>query len=54
MKAVVESQDLAPEQVMVLVSTFTTDSENHENGLEPNNTYEDYKWILTRNSSAEL
>ena len=31
-----------------------TDGENHENGLEPNNTYEDYKWILTRNSSAEL
>ena len=53
-KAEAESRGLAPEQVMVLVSTFTTDGENHENGLEPNNTYEDYKWILTRNSSAEL
>ena len=41
-KAEAESRGLAPEQVMVLVSTFTTDGENHENGLEPNNTYEDY------------
>ena len=44
-KAEAEIRGLAPEQVMVLTSTFTTDGEDHQNGLEPNYTYEDYKWI---------
>ena len=52
-RAEAEARGLAPEQVMVLTSTFTTDSEDHQNGLEPDHTYEDYKWILTRNTSAE-
>lgn len=52
-KAEAEIRGLAPEQVMVLTSTFTTDGEDHQNGLEPNYTYEDYKWILTRNTTAE-
>lgn len=52
-KAEAELRGLAPEQVMVLTSTFTTDGEDHQNGFEPNHTYEDYKWILTRNTSAE-
>lgn len=52
-RAEAEARGLAPEQVMVLTSTFTTDSEDHQNGLEPDYTYEDYKWILTRNTSAE-
>ena len=50
-KAEAEIRGLAPEQVMVLTSTFTTDGEDHQNGLEPNYTYEDYKWILTRNTT---
>lgn len=53
-KAEADSRGLAPEQVIVLTSTFTTDGENHENGLEPKHTYEDYRWILTRASSFEL
>ena len=52
-RAEAKARGLAPEQVMVLTSTFTTDSEDHQNGLEPDHTYEDYKWILTRNTSAE-
>ena len=52
-RAEAEVRGLAPEQVIVLTSTFTTDSEDHQNGLEPDHTYEDYKWILTRGSSAE-
>ena len=52
-RAEAEARGLAPEQVMVLTSTFTTDSEDHQNGLEPDHTYEDYKWILTRNTSVE-
>lgn len=52
-KAEAEARGLAPEQVMVLTSAFETDGEDHQNTLEPNHTYEDYTWILTRNTSAE-
>ena len=52
-KAEAENRGLAPEQVMVLTSTFETDGEDHHNGLEPDHTYEDYLWILTRHTSAE-
>jgi uncharacterized lipoprotein YehR (DUF1307 family) len=44
---------LAPEQVIVLKSTFKTDKEDHQNGLEPDHTYEDFLWILTRGTSAD-
>ena len=53
-KAEAEARGLAPEQVIVLTSTFETDGEDHGTGFEPNQTYEDYKWILTRGSSADL
>ena len=52
-KAEAETRGLAPEQVMVLTSTFVTDKEDHHNGLEPDFTYEDYLWILTRSTSAD-
>ena len=52
-RAEAKARGLAPEQVMVLTSTFTTDSKDHQNGLEPDHTYEDFKWSLTRNTSAE-
>ena len=52
-KAEAELRGLAPEQIMVLTSTFVTDKEDHHNGLEPDFTYEDYKWILTRSTSAD-
>lgn len=52
-KAEAELRGLAPEQVMVLLSEFTTDGEDHHNGLEPDFTYEDYQWILTRHTSVE-
>ena len=47
-KAEAEYLGMEPDQVIVLESTFTTDGENHENGLEPDFTYNNYRWILTR------
>ena len=47
-KAEAETRGMECDHVMVLKCTFTTDGENHENGLEPDYTYEDYGWILTR------
>lgn len=47
-KAEAETRGMDCDHVMVLKCTFTTDGENHENGLEPDYTYEDYGWILTR------
>ena len=52
-KAEADARGLAPEQIIVLTSTFETDGENHENGLEPSFTYEDYTWTLTRESSFD-
>ena len=53
-KAEADARGLAPEEVIVLTSTFETDGENHNNGLNPNYTYEDYTWTLTRDTSAGL
>ena len=50
-KAEADARGLAPEEVIVLTSTFETDGENHNNGLEPDFTYEDYTWTLTRVTS---
>lgn len=52
-KAEAEARGLSSDTVIVLESTFTTDGENHKNGLEPNYTYEHFQWILTRDSSLE-
>ena len=53
-KAEADARGLAPEEVIVLTSTFETDGENHNNGLNPNYTYEDYTWTLTPDTSAGL
>ena len=53
-KTEAEARGLAPEEVIVLTSTFETDGENHNNGLNPNYTYKDYTWTLTRDTSAGL
>ena len=53
-KTEAEARGLAPEEVIVLTSTFETDGENHNNGLNPNYTYEDYTWTLTRHTSSGL
>lgn len=53
-KAEADSRGLAPEQVMILTSTITADDSYDGTDFEPGNTYEDYRWILTRNSSVEL
>ena len=49
-----KERNLANEQVMVLTTTFTTDDDIDHDGLKPNETYEDYQWILTRNTSNDL
>ena len=53
-KAEADSRGLAPEQIIVLTSTFETDDKEHDTVFEPNQTYEGYKWILTRGTSADL
>ena len=53
-KTEAEARGLAPEEVIVLTSTFETDGENHNNGLNPNYTYKDYTWTLTRDTTAGL
>ena len=53
-KTAAEARGLAPEEVIVLTTTFETDGENHNNGLNPNYTYEDYTWTLTRDTTAGL
>ena len=52
-KAEAEARGLATEQIIVLTSTFETDGTSRDDGLEPNKTYEDYRWVLTRGSSAD-
>lgn len=52
-KAEAESRGLAPEQIIVLKSTFTTDDKDHGLVFEPNQTYKDYLWILTRSTSDD-
>lgn len=51
-RAEAEMRELAPEQVIVLSSTFVTDKVDHRNGLEPNSTYEGYSWILVRETKG--
>ena len=52
-KAEAEARDLAKNHLIVLTSTFETDGENRQNGLEPNHTYEEDRWILTRESAFD-
>ncbi len=47
-KAESEARGVPSDRIIVLESTFTTDSKNHENGLEPDFTYENYQWTFTR------
>ena len=48
-----DRRGMSCDQVMVLKSTFKTDGEDHKSSLEPNSTYEDYSWILTRTFHEE-
>ena len=47
-KAEALARDLNTNEIIVLTSMFTSDREDPKNGLEPNKTYKDYIWILTR------
>ena len=47
-KAEAEARGYPNDLIIVLESTFTTDGENHMNGLEPSHTYENYRWVFTR------
>ena len=40
------------DQLIVLISSFDTDGAWRENGLAPNATYEDYNWILIRETGG--
>lgn len=43
-----EAAGVNPDCLIVLKTTFETDGEDHQNGLEPNFTYEDFTWTYTR------
>ncbi len=53
LKAEADARTLAPEQIIVLTTTFTTDGSDHGTVFEPNKTYEDYRWVLTRATSFD-
>lgn len=40
------------EEAIVLTSRFETDAAGGEGNLEPNSTYKNYKWILTRSNGG--
>ena len=41
------------EQAIVLVSLFDVDSSGGDGSLNPNSTYDNWKWILTRDDNKE-
>ena len=53
LKAEADARGLSAQQIIVLTSTFATDGTSREDGLEPNKTYDDYQWILTREGSFD-
>ncbi|SFN32169.1 DUF4829 domain-containing protein [Proteiniclasticum ruminis] len=44
---------IRPENVLVILSEFTTDETEENSVLNPNSTYTDYQWILIRSSKDE-
>lgn len=41
------------DEVIVLLSTFDVDSSGGDGSLDPNSTYEDWNWILVRDSGGK-
>ena len=41
------------EQAIILISSFDVDSSGGDGSLNPNTTYDDWKWILTRKDNQE-
>lgn len=41
------------DEAIILISTFDVDSSGGDGSLEPNDTYTDWNWILTRNNGGE-
>ncbi len=42
-----------PENVIVLLSNFDVDSSGEDGSLNPNSTYDNYNWILIRDSKTD-
>lgn len=42
-----------PENVIVLLSNFDVDSSGGDGSLNPNSTYDNYNWILIRDSKTD-
>lgn len=47
-----EAAYYAADEAIVLTSSFETDANGGEGNLEPNSTYKNYKWILTRSNGG--
>ena len=41
------------EEAIVLISSFDVDSSGGDGSLEPNETYDNWQWILTRNEGED-
>lgn len=41
------------DEAIVIVSSFDVDSSGGDGSLEPDSTYEDWNWILTRNEGGD-
>lgn len=40
------------DEAIVILSAFTVDANGGDGSLEPNGTYEDYKWVLVRSDGG--
>ena len=47
-KAEAKAAGVKPDCLIVLKTNFDTDGEDHQNGLEPNHTYEDFTFTFVR------
>lgn len=46
------AKDYEAEEAIVLVSTFDVDVSGGDGSLNPNDTYEDWEWVLVRDNGA--
>ena len=46
------AEDYEAEEAIVLVSTFDVDASGGDGSLNPNDTYEDWEWVLVRDKDG--
>lgn len=51
-KAEADVRGIAPERVIILEATFTTNSDSRDDGLESDHKYEHYRFVLVRETTG--